>query len=565
MPSSASFDEFQKHEFGFNGPRPKIEVDASTFFKPTRDEQEVFNILNEAAEFTAGKTFDGKPAILRVAGGWVRDKIMSFDNFDIDIAVDRISGEEMANAVRKFLVKRFGSSEPVHIVKINHEKSKHIASACIKIRGFSVDFTQLRSETYTSDSRIPDTKPANCFEDATRRDLTMNSLFFNLKSGKIEDFTGFGLSDIKNRIARTPIDPNITFSEDPLRVLRAVRFAARFSFSFSDDLFSAASKEEILNALETKVSRERIRTEIIKMAEDSNRERAFSDLINLGILERFFVPLEFRKEFFQNKKERENFRFFFRAVFNFTRAFFKLRDIRSSERMRFFPSSGIGKGAIPFSTMDRVFAGLPTDSTFVSFFFLASFFLPTFFRFSNIKGFDFDVFFKDAMKFSGREGNWFETLFHARGIFNEFFERKDFNTRFAMGQTILKICNKSFFAEKWFQCIPFAVIMDAFADFFKNFDFSFMDKEEEFFKKIFFFGRRFESFLEQVEKEDLKFVFNLKPLLTSDEICKLMNFDAPNRKIGEVNSKLIEWQLQNPNTTAEELRKMTLNFFSTAA
>lgn len=102
-------------------------------------------------------------------------------------------------------------------------------------------------------------------EDALRRDFTINSLFYNINSGEIEDYTGQGISDIENRVIRTPLDPLITFKDDPLRVLRCFRFKARFDFAIHPDIYASLQNEGIHEALRTKVSKERIGIELAGM------------------------------------------------------------------------------------------------------------------------------------------------------------------------------------------------------------------------------------------------------------------------------------------------------------
>lgn len=98
-----------------------------------------------------------------------------------------------------------------------------------------------------------------------RRDLTVNSLFFNVHSRTIEDWTQHGLSDLEQRIARTPLPPRQTFLDDPLRILRCVRFASRFNLSIESHIREAIAEDDIRTALKQKVSKERIGIEMTKM------------------------------------------------------------------------------------------------------------------------------------------------------------------------------------------------------------------------------------------------------------------------------------------------------------
>ncbi len=129
-----------------------------------------------------------------------------------------------------------------------------------------MDVTNLRSETYASGSRIPDIVIGTPLEDALRRDLTINALFYNINQDMVEDFTGTGLDDLAQHVLRTPLNPAQTFADDPLRVLRTARFAARFpAFTVHAEIEAAGALPEIATMLETKVSRERFGLELTKL------------------------------------------------------------------------------------------------------------------------------------------------------------------------------------------------------------------------------------------------------------------------------------------------------------
>ena len=132
----------------------------------------------------------------------------------------------------------------------------------MRIFDMDIDFVNLRSETYTEDSRIPTIHFGTAIEDARRRDFTINSLFYILREDRVEDLTGMGLADLHQRLIRTPLDPVVTFKDDPLRILRAIRFAARYHYDLSPELVHAARVPEIKQALREKVSRERVLKEL---------------------------------------------------------------------------------------------------------------------------------------------------------------------------------------------------------------------------------------------------------------------------------------------------------------
>ena len=99
------------------------------------------------------------------------------------------------------------------------EQSKHLETANVRVLGVFIDCVNLRSEAYTEDSRIPSITFGTPQEDALRRDFTINTLFYNVSTMQIEDFTGKGLTDLRDKIIRTPLPAYVTFKDDPLRVM----------------------------------------------------------------------------------------------------------------------------------------------------------------------------------------------------------------------------------------------------------------------------------------------------------------------------------------------------------
>jgi tRNA nucleotidyltransferase (CCA-adding enzyme) len=129
----------------------------------------------------------------------------------------------------------------------------------IHIFGLDVDIVNLRTEEY-ADTRIPTVKFGTPLEDAMRRDLTINTLFYNVNSGKVEDFTEKGLEDLRLMRIRTPIDPRQTFLDDPLRILRAIRFSITLGFTLSKEIVSCVQTHpKIKTALVSKVTPEQMK------------------------------------------------------------------------------------------------------------------------------------------------------------------------------------------------------------------------------------------------------------------------------------------------------------------
>jgi tRNA nucleotidyltransferase (CCA-adding enzyme) len=210
---------------------------------------------------------------LRFAGGWVRDKLLDIPSHDIDAAINAMTGFSFTLKMKQYLeepknMKKHGLEMNdvgnLHKIAANPEKSKHLETVTTKMLGFDVDFVNLRKETYDEHSRNPQMEFGTAMEDAERRDATVNALFYNLHTDKVEDYTG-GLGDMRSRLMRTPLDPYQTFKDDPLRILRLIRFASRLGFCIHADSEACMGDPSILNALRLKISRERIGTEIEKM------------------------------------------------------------------------------------------------------------------------------------------------------------------------------------------------------------------------------------------------------------------------------------------------------------
>jgi tRNA nucleotidyltransferase/poly(A) polymerase len=208
---------------------------------------------------------------IRVAGGWVRDKLLRLSSDDIDITLDTVSGVQFAHIVRDYLEQYEDHDHHPHkytigVIAANPHQSKHLETATMKLFGYHVDFCHLRAEeTYHPHSRIPVIREAfgTPYEDAMRRDFTINSLFYNIRSHTVEDYTRRGIHDLLTHpTIVTPLEAQETFHDDPLRVLRAIRFAVRFQYPIHETMRQAATSREVHDSLMRKVSRERVGTEL---------------------------------------------------------------------------------------------------------------------------------------------------------------------------------------------------------------------------------------------------------------------------------------------------------------
>ncbi|WCJ35041.1 Polynucleotide adenylyltransferase family protein [Euphorbia peplus] len=220
---------------------------------------------------------------LRVAGGWVRDKLLGKECYDIDIAIDNMLGSEFVDKVREYLLSVGEEVQGLGIIARNPDQSKHLETARMRLFDLWIDFVNLRCEDYSENSRIPTMKFGTAEEDAYRRDLTINSLFYNINTSSVEDLTGRGIEDLKSGKIVTPLPPKATFLDDPLRVLRAIRFGGRFGFILDEELKTAAACDDVKDALSTKVSRERIGTEIDLMISGNQPVKSMTYIADLTL------------------------------------------------------------------------------------------------------------------------------------------------------------------------------------------------------------------------------------------------------------------------------------------
>lgn len=324
-------------------------------------ESSVFSFIREACARMSSKP------VARVAGGWVRDKLLNKQSKDIDITVDNMKGTDFAQALRDYslrpeVVHRYGQKfvGSVKGTEARPEQIKNLAVAFVRINGQDVEILPLRGlEKYQKGNRNPIT--INFFElqniakttgipnfvkqefpefynrinsmppgdqndpakvmpmlDAHRRDLTINSLFYNLSTGQIEDQVGdtnrrlgidvSSMDDLATLTLRTPIDPVKTFTDDPLRLLRVLRFHSKYANSrISPEVIEAMKNPDvqhqivrrIVNAKETEgIVVERTAIELRKMLQGAQPEAALRIMYETGLLSKMlnlpsgFHPLE---------------------------------------------------------------------------------------------------------------------------------------------------------------------------------------------------------------------------------------------------------------------------------
>lgn len=249
----------------------------------------LFKILKETVDEVGIESY--------VIGGFVRDLILGrVHKKDIDI-VALGSGIDLAKAVQK----KLAGAKPVQVFKT-------YGTAMIHWEGMDLEFVGARKESYMPESRNPEVTPGSLTDDQNRRDFTINALAISLNKA---DFGAFidpfnGLDDLKNKILRTPLDPDITYSDDPLRMLRAIRFANQLNFKIERQSLEAISQ----NASRIEIiSKERIVDELHKILATSKPSVGFTLLEKTGLLKHILPELIALKgvEEIEGQRHKDNF------------------------------------------------------------------------------------------------------------------------------------------------------------------------------------------------------------------------------------------------------------------
>ena len=262
-------------------------------------DKDIFHMISEAADSLGLECY--------VVGGYVRDIFLEKPSDDIDCVVVAPNGMPSPGiAVAKCLKKKLGKKASLSVFK-------NFGTAQVKIYGgnisesapslreraggeaveessIEIEFVGARKESYQRDSRKPIVEDGTLEDDQNRRDFTINAMAICLNKsrfGELVDPFG-GIDDLYDGIIRTPLDPDITFSDDPLRMLRCIRFATRFNFLIEDETFEALER----NAERIKIiSGERIAEELNKILMTKHPSRGFVDLQRSGLLAIIFPEL----------------------------------------------------------------------------------------------------------------------------------------------------------------------------------------------------------------------------------------------------------------------------------
>lgn len=249
----------------------------------------LFKILKETVDEVGIESY--------VIGGFVRDLILGrVQKKDIDI-VALGSGIDLAKAVQK----KLAGAKPVQVFKT-------YGTAMIHWEGMDLEFVGARKESYMPESRNPEVTPGSLTDDQNRRDFTINALAISLNKANFGAFIDpfNGLDDLKGKLLRTPLDPDVTYSDDPLRMLRAIRFANQLNFKIERQSLEAISQ----NASRIEIiSKERIVDELHKILATSKPSVGFTLLEKTGLLKHILPELIALKgvEEIEGQRHKDNF------------------------------------------------------------------------------------------------------------------------------------------------------------------------------------------------------------------------------------------------------------------
>jgi putative nucleotidyltransferase with HDIG domain len=231
--------------------------------------KKLFKIISQVAED------ENIPAY--IVGGYVRDLILKRSCKDIDIVVQS-SGIEFAQKV----------AEKLNIKQVNY--FKNFGTAMFNYKDLVVEFVGARKESYTRNSRKPIVENGTLIDDQNRRDFTINALAISLNKNNFGELVDpfNGIADINNKIIRTPLEPSKTYSDDPLRMMRAIRFATQLNFTIEEKSLNAIAENKTRIEI---VSKERITDELNKIILSKQPSIGFKLLFDTGLLHIIFPEM----------------------------------------------------------------------------------------------------------------------------------------------------------------------------------------------------------------------------------------------------------------------------------
>lgn len=496
----------------------------------TQIESTVCELLNGCANFIHQEK--GISTTCRIAGGWVRDKLLGSQSNDIDVALSDIMGLAFAEHLTAFAQVNGVEIGAIAAIEQNPEQSKHLETATFKIFGLTIDLVNLRSEEYAEGSRIPtEISFGTPLQDALRRDMTINALFYNVHTRNVEDFTGKGLDDLRDGIIRTPLPPLETFLDDPLRVLRCIRFASRFGFDIVPELKEAARDPIVQNALATKIAHERVGDEVRKMMEGRDPLHSVKLIQELSLYDTIFfnispeVKSRISKPFTPRPKDG------FAAI----------------SILRALLNSG---GSTPFS----LHCSLQIDPTFKARLHLAAILTPFLgIEYRDHKQKDHplvEAVIRDSLKL-GTQNHYLDgilVLFAATRLIKAHItdESQHSLDRVRLGLLLRnKLVHNPNTGSHWTASLLFALVTELIPLY--DVEKDMMDVEAA--SKII---QSYNSFVEKIHQLDLANDVEARPILNGREVVAALGVDKPGPWVGKVLDDVIEWQLGHPQQSKDD-------------
>ncbi|THH04155.1 hypothetical protein EW145_g5734 [Phellinidium pouzarii] len=469
---------------------------------------------------------NGQNVECRIAGGWVRDKLLGSQSNDIDIALANIMGVPFAEHFVAHASEKGYPKMSVATIGRNPEQSKHLETAHINFLEVGLDFVNLRSESYAEGSRIPnEIKLGTPLEDALRRDITMNALFYNVHTRTVEDFTGKarknGLDDLRSGVLRTPLAPYETFKDDPLRVIRCIRFASRYGFQLIEEIEESMQNAEIQAAIMSKISKERIGDELDKMMKGRDPLYAIRLITSHNLQPSIFaVPSSISSTFSSPPTS---------------------------------PSTALGTATLTHALLTQslpdtlqlpaphplLLSQLPLDPTLRQRLFLAATLTPyTHITYTLPKKKNDFNHYVDGIP----------ALFTAadilRGVDASQFEGPGERGRIGLLLRTKSVHNMNS-GSHWSSSLLFSLVQEL-AVLWKA------DKDEFDIKQAATVIHRYNRFLERVEELNLPNSINDKPLLNGKEVVSLLGATTPGAWTGAMLSSVSAWALDHPEGTKDE-------------
>ena len=434
--------------------------------------------------------------ICRVAGGWVRDKLLGKESDDIDIALNDMKGSVLANLINEEL---YPGKNKVGIIQQNAEKGKNLETATIKINKVWIDLVNLRCEDKD--------KIGTPLSDAERRDLSINSLFYNINEKKVEDFTNKGINDLEKGIIETPIKPEITFTDDPLRILRMLRFAIKYKFRIGNNInnYIEKNKEEIIHNFYKNISKERIEKELFKIFSMNNSAFAIGYLYSFNILDIIILI----KDYDSNN--------------NYDKVFLKIANIYI-----------LGEYLLEKNKLEKIF-NIEINSDNFNKVDYSLLLLTLYFR--DIKC-NNSTINQLILKNTYKTGNdYLKTNYlmcsNFSNLFNIISEEK--HERLKIGKVLRKITYKNIIPSL-FACIAFEYIEKV------ELNSVLYEINENILKKII---DKIKNFFAYILNEDMLHIDKMKPLYNGKEILNLLKMKA-GKEVGVLLDYLVEQQIKDP-------------------